>query len=255
MVYNIALFRHKSKKVFAVILDFDPLRGYSIAANRKYLYIIDEKENQMSSRLTNVTYLDIVRNVWSTFKDNHSWNSYASILALSAYARVGKFGHHDDILEESVGIAGDYLNGKVERVGGAYDNYIYRVGGSASAWLFARGYLAGADEKLIKAAEKLINEFPRSPEGAFCWLRHNPLTGKDAEIVWTLSLPSVRFWSGLAKASAGRILLMQPSNSWCSITKYFSILKPKFTCRRAGGGNSPPAGDGESAGRVMPWQK
>ena len=121
----------------------------------------------MTPRKTNSTYLDIVQNVWTTFKENHQWDSYASILALSAYARIGKFEHIDSIIDESVAIARNYLNGGVESVGGAYDQYIYRLGGSATAWLFARGFIPEAKDKLIAGAEKLLNEFPRSPEGAF----------------------------------------------------------------------------------------
>ena len=140
----------------------------------------------MNPRKTNVTYLDIVQNIWTTFKENHNWNSYASILALSAYERIGKFEHIDSIIAESVDIARKYLNGSVGSVGGAYDQYIYRVGGSATAWLFARGFIPEAEEKLVAGAERLLNEFPRSPEGAFMGPWHD-----DEELIWIDTLFAV----------------------------------------------------------------
>ena len=139
----------------------------------------------MTPRKINDSYLNIVENIWTTFKENHGWGSYASILALSAYERIGKFEHIDSIIDECVAISRNYLNGGVAKVGGAYDQYIYRVGGSATAWLFARGFIPEAEEKLIAGAERLLNEFPRSPEGAFMgpW--------KKEELIWIDSLFAV----------------------------------------------------------------
>lgn len=139
----------------------------------------------MTPRKINNSYLNIVENIWTTFKENHNWNSYASILALSAYERIGKFEHIDSIIDECVAISRSYLNGEVGSVGGAYDQYIYRVGGSATAWLYARGFIPEAEEKLIAGAERLLNEFPRSPEGAFMgpW--------KKEELIWIDSLFAV----------------------------------------------------------------
>ena len=139
----------------------------------------------MEPRKISTTYLDIIDNVWTTFKANHHWRSYASILALSAYARIGKFEKIDSIIEESVSIARKYITGEIERVGGQYDQFIYRLGGSASAWLFARGYLPEAEEKLVAGAEKLLKEFPRSPEGAFKFIN------TTSELIWIDTLFAV----------------------------------------------------------------
>ena len=132
------------------------------------------------------SYLDIINNVWKTFKANHGWNSYASILALSAYERIGKFEKIDSILEESVAIARKYINGEIPRVGGQYDEYIYRLGGSASAWLFARGYLPEAEPVLVAGAEKLLNEFPRGEKGAFKFRKT-----EAKELIWIDSVFAV----------------------------------------------------------------
>lgn len=140
----------------------------------------------MDPRLINQSYLDIVNNVWTTFKETHGWNSYASILALSAYERIGKFEKIQSIIDESVSIARKYINGEIPKVGGQYDEYIYRRGGSATAWLFARGYLPEAEEILVAGAEKLLKEFPRGTNGAFKSLR----TDLD-ELVWIDTLFAV----------------------------------------------------------------
>ena len=121
----------------------------------------------MPSYSINASYLDVVSNVWTNFKQNHPWNTYASILALSAYERIGKFEKNDAIIEECVAVSRRFLNGEFLKFGGAYGKYVYHVGGAATAWLFARGYIPEAKDKLIAAAEMLIKEFPRSPEGAY----------------------------------------------------------------------------------------
>ncbi|MBR2632952.1 MAG: hypothetical protein IKD29_05865, partial [Lentisphaeria bacterium] len=74
----------------------------------------------MTPRKLNNSYLNVVENVWTTFKENHPWNTYASILALSAYERIGKFENNQTILNESVAIARDFINGKYTKFGGAY---------------------------------------------------------------------------------------------------------------------------------------
>ena len=136
----------------------------------------------MTPRKLNNSYLNVVENVWTTFKENHPWNTYASILALSAYERIGKFENNQTILNESVAIARDFINGKYTKFGGAYGRYIYHLGGSATAWLFARGFMPEAKEKLIAGAEMLINEFPLSTDGAY------KFPNKEQELVWIDSL-------------------------------------------------------------------
>ena len=143
------------------------------------------KEFSMEYKV-NANYLDIVENVWRTFRANHGWNSYASILALSAYERIGKFEKIDSIIDESVSIARKYINGEIPKVGGQYDEYIYRVGGSATAWLFARGYLPEAEEILVAKAEKLLNEFPRGTNRAFKSRRTDV-----SELIWIDTLFAV----------------------------------------------------------------
>ena len=136
----------------------------------------------MTPRKINNSYLNITENIWNTFKENHPWNTYASILALSAYERIGKFEKLDYILDECISISRDFLSGKYTQFGGAYGKYIYHLGGSATAWLFARGFLPDAEEKLVKGAEMLLNEFPLSADGAY------KFPNKEQELVWIDSL-------------------------------------------------------------------
>ena len=50
-------------------------------------------------------YEEIARKVWRVFRRTHGLNSYASILALAAWERIGKFTRNDTILEESKQLA------------------------------------------------------------------------------------------------------------------------------------------------------
>ena len=112
-------------------------------------------------------YETIARKAWQQFRNTHGLDSYASILALNAWERIGKFTHNDAILEESKQLAREYLSGRVSWVAGAYNSYIYQQGGTATAWLLARGYLPEAEKILVPAAERLCREFPRDDEGLF----------------------------------------------------------------------------------------
>lgn len=112
-------------------------------------------------------YEEIARKAWRVFRRTHGLNSYASILALAAWERIGKFTRNDAILEESKQLAREYLSGHVPSVSGAYNSYIYQQGGNATAWLLARGYLPEAEQILVAAAERLCREFPRDDEGLF----------------------------------------------------------------------------------------
>lgn len=112
-------------------------------------------------------YEEIARKAWQMFRKTHGLNSYASILALNAWERVGKITRNDAILEESKQLAREYLSGRVPSVAGAYNSYIYQQGGNATAWLLVRGYLPEAEKILVPAAERLCREFPRDDEGLF----------------------------------------------------------------------------------------
>ena len=46
-------------------------------------------------------YEEVARKAWRVFRQNHGLYSYASILALSAWERIGKFTRNEAILEES----------------------------------------------------------------------------------------------------------------------------------------------------------
>ena len=112
-------------------------------------------------------YEEIARKAWQMFRKTHGLNSYASILALNAWERVGKITRNDAILEESKQLAREYLSGRVPSVAGAYNSYIYQQGGNATAWLLVRGYLPEAEKILVPAAEPPCREFPRDDEGLF----------------------------------------------------------------------------------------
>lgn len=123
-------------------------------------------------------YEEVARKAWRVFRQNHGLYSYASILALSAWERIGKFTRDEAILEESKQLAREYLAGRVPSVAGAYNSWIYQLGGNATAWLLARGYLPEAEETLTAAAERLCREFPRDADGLFIY------PNRPGEFLW-----------------------------------------------------------------------
>ncbi len=123
-------------------------------------------------------YGEIARKAWRVFRRTHGLNSYASILALTAWERIGRITGDDAILEESRQLAREYLSGHVPSVTGAYNSYIYQQGGNAAAWLLARGCLPEAEKVLVPAAERLCREFPRNDDGLFVF------PNRPGELLW-----------------------------------------------------------------------
>ena len=91
------------------------------------------------------TYDDVVRAAWDMHKSLYPMNGYYSVVSMHGAARYSKFMKDQKLLEEMLGIARPFLDGKVTQMSGAYGKTNYCCGGNFTAWLGARGYL---DDKI-----------------------------------------------------------------------------------------------------------
>ena len=172
-------------------------------------------------------YEEIARKAWQMFRKTHGLNSYASILALNAWERVGKITRNDAILEESKQLAREYLSGRVPSVAGAYNSYIYQQGGNATAWLLERGYLPEAEKILVPAAERLCREFPRNSEGVFIHPTHKP------ELLWIDTVFGVcPFLVWVGKATGRKEFIEESVQSYLDNLGEFPVLVAGIEAQR-----------------------
>ncbi len=133
--------------------------------------------------------------VWKRYLRQAKFNHYGDILALTGAARLSKIIASPELAEEVRVLLRPFLEGRVAKVSGAYDEAIYRAGGNASAWMLVRGLLPEARERLVAAAETLCRDFPRDPEGIFEMPNH------PGHLVWIDSVFGVcpfLLWVGTA---------------------------------------------------------
>lgn len=122
---------------------------------------------------TDYSYSGIVRLAWERHKFMNSLDGYPALVSLHGMARFAKFTKDDELMAEMHTFARNFLDGKVEKMGGAYGSKVYRFGGNFTAYLAARGELSGSDiDVLVKSAELLCNTHGRGPSGAFEHTRH-----------------------------------------------------------------------------------
>ena len=137
------------------------------------------------------TYDDVVRAAWNMHKSLYPMNGYYSVVSMHGAARYSKFMKDQKLLEEMLGIARPFLDGKVTQMSGAYGKTNYCCGGNFTAWLGARGYLDDKDVKTLERyADALCNEqeragnrmyqFPGRPD--FFWI--DSVYGVCPFLVW-----------------------------------------------------------------------
>lgn len=113
-------------------------------------------------------YTSIVKSLWARHKASCPMNGYPALVSLHGMARFAKFMKDGALMAEMKEMARPFLDGKVEKMYGAYGQTVYRFGGNFTAYLAARGELPQSDlDTLIHSASLLCNNHERAGNGAF----------------------------------------------------------------------------------------
>ncbi len=141
------------------------------------------------------TYEDIVLSAWNKHKELHPMDGYFSLVSLHGIARYAKFTKNQPLLDEMKQFARPYLDGKVEKMCGAYGPTVYRFGGNFTAYLAVRGELDSADIKVLEdSADLLCNTHPRNSQGAFMMPKYDNFLWIDT----VFGICPFLLWVGLA---------------------------------------------------------
>ncbi|MBS1370289.1 MAG: glucuronyl hydrolase [Lentisphaeria bacterium] len=113
------------------------------------------------------SFADVAMQVWKRNRAECPMESYSSVLALHAMARLAKIVKSPELMAEIRQVLYPFYTGKVENAVGVYGRTVYCCGGNATAFLFHRGELPEARDILVRQAEKLIREQSRDKNGLF----------------------------------------------------------------------------------------
>lgn len=123
----------------------------------------------------------------------NSYDLYTGILTLHGMARLAVNSGNVDLLNEIRSVLLPYVNGERDFFVN-FPNYL--CGGNGTAWLFYKGHLPEAAERVRHYADQIMNEAPRNPDGILC---HPNIPGKSSIFIdVSFAITPFLLYAGLA---------------------------------------------------------